>query len=179
MDRYGKKLHLPQLKRCWSLWLKNEASVKRLNALLPSLLIDLETRGVHDIHPGARDQPVESARTMFEELHVQSCRSWPSAKHAGDVYLLPSYRASFVNPEEVVSVATEVLADAGNLRKLRDSGCDRCHLFVWIDPTRYPAWEGICSGDHLPETGLTLPAEVTDVWIGARVHERPAHCLAL
>lgn len=104
---------------------------------------------------------------MLANLGIQGGWSCPSVKLAGNVFLLTSNLASYANPEEAIPLASRALADIGNVRKLRESGHDRRHLFVWIDLTVFPAWEGICSGS-LPHSSLDLPDEVTDLWLGAR-----------
>jgi hypothetical protein len=50
-----------------------------------------------------------------------------------------------------------------NRRKLIASGSPERHLFVYVDPNRYPAWVGLMD-EQPPLAAPQLPEEVTHVW---------------
>ena len=70
-----------------------------------------------------------SLKNMLANLGIQGGWSCPSVKLAGNVFLLTSNLASYANPEEAIPLASRALTDIGNVRKLRESGHDRRHLF--------------------------------------------------
>jgi hypothetical protein len=54
---------------------------------------------------------------------------------------------------------------ADNLRKLDASGADERHLWVWVDDQSPGVVQLPLLSRELPEFPITLPSEVTDLWI--------------
>ncbi|MFN2444412.1 MAG: hypothetical protein ABR606_02295 [Vicinamibacterales bacterium] len=122
--------------------------------------IELEGRTTFFADTDAAESPAVWA--IFRDLRID----------AGDVLALrPPGRILIALPGQGCDVSSTYVQEAiqheaskaDNRRKLLAAGGPERHLFVYVDPNRYPAWVGLVD-ERPPTVAPQLPEEVTHVW---------------
>jgi hypothetical protein len=78
--------------------------------------------------------------------------------------------SAMLSSDQVVSAVEHEAGKQDNRRKLARSTAAQRHLFVHIAYHAYPAYEAMRAG-ALPVTNLTLPSEITHVWVARYVDD--------
>lgn len=77
-------------------------------------------------------------------------------------------QGTYVSSEHVQRVVNEEARKDDNRRKLGAVRACQRHLFVFIDPNRLDAWQGLVDGAP-PVEPPSLPPEITDVWAATAI----------
>ena len=163
--------------KSWQLSLRADAdlsSLRRRKNEVARALKDLETAGINhfDAHPGRRDR---GEADLFGVRFPQVDDAWafkPSERGPMVVLVGPGHVSS-IGPELVTQVIENFASHPkreGDRRKLRRAATPQTHLFVWLEPHEFGAYESLC-GEGLPENVPSIPAEITSIWVAAQCRD--------
>jgi len=169
----------PATRGGWLAWLRPTARARRLRERLPSLVRDLERRGVTEVvarrHSWRRDS--EDEREV-DELGIDAPRQ-SATNLPGSIYLsihAPAERSGGFASASGTAVQVWISdylssPETADVRaKLGRSGCVGQHAFVWV-PGFASAPFGVTEfllrdlDGELPDAPPELPDEVTHVWM--------------
>lgn len=136
--------------KSWQLSLRADAdlsSLRRRKNEVARALKDLETAGINhfDAHPGRRDR---GEADLFGVRFPQVDDAWafkPSERGPMVVLVGPGHVSS-IGPELVTQVIENFASHPkreGDRRKLRRAATPQTHLFVWLEPHEFGAYESL------------------------------------
>ncbi len=171
LGKHGTGITTDRLRRRWLVRIAPATSEGRpdyptLRRRLPELLAVLEAASVERVSCDWSDGEPPIVRDLCA-LHVDGASSWNSDLQPRILISSPG-SATFVGPENLVKAVERELAERADVRgKLARSGHEGRHAFFWVEAFDYPAFEGLCSSEQLPDRPAVCPAEVTTVWAAA------------
>jgi hypothetical protein len=165
LHRMSDRIEVSGLRKSWMALLNRKASINRVKAALPQLLLDLQD------NPPPTGQPSDINPSELDRLGVT--KVWPIETSAvsGRVYLVPQAWGGFAGTEHTVGEwVTKVLRHNGDVpRKLADHpNVKERHAFIWATPTSDMEVQiQLEPGDDhpFPVTAPTLPKGVTHIWV--------------
>ena len=161
----GQSVPARRCKMSWWVHCLPSPNINRLRAKLDDYLAEVEAEGVGDFGDflswiDAADSP--AAARLFCDLGVKYVQL-VNRNPPGQISIVPSGGGGRVDPMDVQRVVEAEARKDDNRRKLRRSGLDDRHLFVYVEQTHYLPWKALVS-EQPPESAPALPDEITRVW---------------
>jgi hypothetical protein len=165
LRRIKDQLEVSGLRHSWMALLNRKASINRVKAALPELLLDLRD------NPRPKRPPWDIEPSELDRLGIT--KAWPIdlSTVSGRVYLVPQAWGGFAGTEHTVGEwVTRFLRDHDDVpTKLADHpDVAERHAFIWATPTSDMEVQTQleAADDHpFPVTAPTLPDGVTHVWV--------------
>ncbi len=162
----------PRLSHDWHVYATVWARFDVLAAHVPPLLHQLEQFSLEKFFfnsDALRHPPVAD----LYRLGIEAGFRWNQKPIAKVVVSQPGDRTIWKEPAAdpgqylLDAIETEA-AKPDNVEKLAASGCDRGHIFIWVDSGLYPPWKDLAVG-RLPIRPPELPAAIDVVWVATCV----------
>lgn len=180
----------PALQSCWILYVPdNQPRVNKSMRLVRSAIVELESAGETDFDqtvcaygtPDGDERPQRYQKLL--EAGVERAVSMTCEEREGHLHRLHIFPGSGGSPQtsnsSLARLVEELRTRPDNAEKLRVSGCEQRHLFVWLDDdTAYeiafplsrelpPSWKA--EGWGLPTEDPYFDIAITHLWV---VHAR-------
>lgn len=157
----------PQLTHDWHLYATERAIFKTLDVEVPPLLQKVEQIGLLKFFY-ATDALHHSAVADLWTLGIDAGFRWNPKPHPRIVISPPGDRTIWKEPvgdpgRYLIERVELEAAKPDNSEKLRFSGCEKGHLFLWVDERLYTPWRDMAIG-RIPERLPSLPEGIDLVW---------------
>jgi len=160
----------------WIVTVSNYSDIRQVRRSADALIAQLEAEGRTEFSVSDNDDMASSTvRTMWEELRITDAYRPAGIDFAEHEIAPPHYGAMLSSDQVVAAVERETRKD-DNRRKLAVASTQERHLFVHLSDLSYPAHEAMRSCG-LPDVPVTLPSEITHVWVAAHFGMGDAHLL--
>jgi hypothetical protein len=172
-EQLATPIEAPQLRWSWHLYAEVRADVRRIRREIVPALAELESEWSSSAPPDLSFfGPTSAARStavrrLWQSLGIIWGRAHTLAGPASVFISPPSDPREWTDahPGAFVVEAVEAEAEkADNVRKLGESGRSERHLFVYVDPRSYPAWQDLDRGT-VPPVPPRLPDVITTAWV--------------
>lgn len=163
----------PGLRFNWQLGVIGTVDIKRLRREAPSIVVDLEARGIRSLHLDSRS--AVGGDTVLAHLRSMGVRLLYTLDRADsrggnlDIGSAPSVGSS--TPDVATDVAELMARRRGKAEKLAAATADERHLFVWVETSQLSAIAAMGTG-VLPTRAPALPEAIDVVWL-ATGYEHP------
>jgi len=166
----------PKLNRWWSVALRSGENVKAADSVVEQALIALEEAGVCKVQwlysepePTPNDPNVRAAEKVLENAGVAHANS-VSPKGQGGWSFTAHKDGDWVDGRDVLDAVESEAWKPDNVQKIQDMATDERHLFVWVDYS-HPKAHVVLTGGIQPVPEPHLPAELTTLWVAARMSD--------
>lgn len=158
----GQSVPAQRCKLDWWVHLRQRARIDRLRKNIDDYLSGVEAEGVGDFFSWVDAGTSPAVARIFRDLQVEGAQvvRW---NPPGQICIALPSSGGYVNALDVQRSVEAEAAKHDNRKKLRASGLNERHLFVFIEPTHYLPWKALVS-EQPPESAPALPDEITRVW---------------
>jgi hypothetical protein len=168
LRRIKDQIQVSGLRQSWMALLNRRASINKVKAALPELLLDLQD------NPRPKRPPWDIEPSELDRLGIT--RAWPMDRSTvpGRVYLVPQAWGGFAGGEHIIGEwVTRVLDKHADVpaKLAAHPGVVERHAFIWAtDTSDMGVQMQLEPGDDHPFPVMqpTLPSGVTHVWIGGQ-----------
>lgn len=137
----------------------------RLRRNIDDYLSEVEAEGVRDFFSWVDAGTSPAVARIFYDLQVEGARV-VRQNPPGQIRIALPRGGGYVNAIDVQRSVEAEAAKTDNRKKLRASGLEERHLFVYVEPTYYLPWKALVR-ERPPESAPALPDEITRVWAAA------------
>ena len=141
------------------------ARIDRLREKIDDYLSEVEAEGVGNFFSWVDAGTSPAVSRIFHDLQVE-CAQVARFNPPGQIRIVRPGGGGPVNAIDVQRSVEVEAAKSDNRKKLRASGLDERHLFVYVEPTHYLPWKALVR-EQPPESAPALPDEITRVWAAA------------